>query len=1028
MDQTDGVDATGPKSKTYDGFISYSHAADGLLAPRLQSALQRFAKPWWKRRAVRIFRDESSLSANPHLWASITEALDTSGWLVLLLSPDAAQSEWVGQEIDYWKTHRDPGRILPVVTDGDFLWDRSDVVGSSVPEALRGVFSEEPRWVDVRWARGEEQLDLKDPRFADVVADIASTVRGVAKDELAGEEVRQHRRTIRTAWAGVALIGVLAIAAVGFGLNASTERDRANDLAASAADARDEADAQRLLAESNAEAEAVARAEADRQTTQARARELVASSVNLQEEDPELATLLAIEAVHIAGGVEDALFAEGLISLREATYSNPLVARRELSVTADIDIEFTPDGSGLLIASEADASVWLLDVGDIAGEPLWTYRDTSTNDLIERVVPKPDGSEVAVVMVDDGADDGQPGRIVLLDAATGTVGRVVVLEGCVEPRTMDGNFYGGRGRIGYSPIGEWFFLTVGDTACADEPVQAVPNGQDGFWDTVVLSTSTWTSSQRLRDLDGNQYGSISFTADETRVLISYDNDPKDLPPELRSFPEFELLQVFDFSVLDKPPVTHISPDGDFFVFLDGIRPAFWNVEFDSFRGWGDRVDGQFGDAELTPDGLVLAHGSGRTALYDPATALALQVLPTNGVHAAAIDPAGSLAATASLDGDVELWELGSVAELTHPSEIVWVNPNELIEGSFPAIRTYSIGNEQTFVLDPTTGEIEVGLPTWSADTLPDGRFVMSEFEIRDVPTEIDSDGFQDWEGPLVVRDVTGESVEVLQDCVGNVGFIWAREEPLPCPDGSPLFTASVRVSHDGSRIAAMAVSREIRIWDAETLEVLRTIGPVSGDGLLAYGDGWVLTGLRTDSIDAEPTLYVVDTATGRTIEVFEGSWRLGTQVLTHDGSRLFLMEDGGRAFEYDTQTWDLVRDWQAQDAKSRGIAVSADDSELAVSGEDGLIVIWRVDGEAPKLVQRIPTVADQVSDIMWINDDQFGAVLSPDRGRILWQVIDIPAEAVVDAALDDLVRGLTAAQCSRYRIDPCPSLEEMRGR
>lgn len=62
----------------YFGFISYSHAADDLLAPRLQSALQQFAKPWWKRGAVRIFRDESSLSANPHLWSSIAEALDPS--------------------------------------------------------------------------------------------------------------------------------------------------------------------------------------------------------------------------------------------------------------------------------------------------------------------------------------------------------------------------------------------------------------------------------------------------------------------------------------------------------------------------------------------------------------------------------------------------------------------------------------------------------------------------------------------------------------------------------------------------------------------------------------------------------------------------------------------------------------------------------------------------------------------------------------------------------------------------------------
>ena len=76
-----------PGGLVYDGFISYSHAADDLLAPRLQAGLQRFAKPWWKRRALRIFRDESSLSANPHLWASITHALDRSGWFVLLLSP-----------------------------------------------------------------------------------------------------------------------------------------------------------------------------------------------------------------------------------------------------------------------------------------------------------------------------------------------------------------------------------------------------------------------------------------------------------------------------------------------------------------------------------------------------------------------------------------------------------------------------------------------------------------------------------------------------------------------------------------------------------------------------------------------------------------------------------------------------------------------------------------------------------------------------------------------------------------------------
>jgi hypothetical protein len=36
--------------------------------PELQKGLQRFAKPWYRTRALRIFRDDDSLSGNPDLW------------------------------------------------------------------------------------------------------------------------------------------------------------------------------------------------------------------------------------------------------------------------------------------------------------------------------------------------------------------------------------------------------------------------------------------------------------------------------------------------------------------------------------------------------------------------------------------------------------------------------------------------------------------------------------------------------------------------------------------------------------------------------------------------------------------------------------------------------------------------------------------------------------------------------------------------------------------------------------------------
>ena len=74
----------------YDGFISYSHKHDAVLGPALQTNLERFAKPWYKIRALRIFLDTADLSANPALWPSIEDGLSSSQWFILLASADAA--------------------------------------------------------------------------------------------------------------------------------------------------------------------------------------------------------------------------------------------------------------------------------------------------------------------------------------------------------------------------------------------------------------------------------------------------------------------------------------------------------------------------------------------------------------------------------------------------------------------------------------------------------------------------------------------------------------------------------------------------------------------------------------------------------------------------------------------------------------------------------------------------------------------------------------------------------------------------
>lgn len=236
----------------YDAFISYSHAADGRLAPALQRALQRLAKPWYRRRSLEVFRDETGLSVDPHLWNAIVRALDDAEWFLLLTSPRAAASVWVNREIEHWKAHRSVDRILPVLTDGHWEWDsaKGDFTDDSdaVPPALRGVFTDEPRHLDLRWAHDADQLDLRNSQFRNAVAEVAAPLHGRTKDEIEGEDVRQHRRTKRIAWSAVASLAVLTVAAVAAAGIAVYNANQAEQR-------RIQAEAQRLAAQSRTELE-----------------------------------------------------------------------------------------------------------------------------------------------------------------------------------------------------------------------------------------------------------------------------------------------------------------------------------------------------------------------------------------------------------------------------------------------------------------------------------------------------------------------------------------------------------------------------------------------------------------------------------------------------------------------------------------------------------------------------------------------------------------------------------------------------
>ena len=137
-----------------------SHTAmlNDKLTPALQRGLQKYNKPWYQARSMRVFRDQTDLAAHPDLWGSIKKALSVSRWFVLMASPRAARSKWVRKEVDWWLTNRSEKSIIVALTSGQLATcEDTPLVGgdsnAALPSALGSAMEVEPIWVDLRGLR-----------------------------------------------------------------------------------------------------------------------------------------------------------------------------------------------------------------------------------------------------------------------------------------------------------------------------------------------------------------------------------------------------------------------------------------------------------------------------------------------------------------------------------------------------------------------------------------------------------------------------------------------------------------------------------------------------------------------------------------------------------------------------------------------------------------------------------------------------------------------------------------------------------
>lgn len=853
---------------SYDAFVSYSHAADSQLAPALQDGLQRFAKRWTRRRALRVFRDDTGLSVNAALWPSIQASLEESRYFILLASPEASRSAWVDREVRRWIELGRSDRILPVLTDGGWVWD--PVTGdfdpdrsSAVPPGLQGAFVDEPRHLDLRWAHNDgarDKLHLRDPDFRSAIAELAAPLHGRPKDELEGRDLREHRKARR-----LRLLATTALAVLALALGATT-----------VAAVRSASEARRQERVATTEAE-----RADQQARQATARSLAARSELMSTQNPMLGMVLAVEA-RTRTAVPAVEATRALVVARQAAagaylqQNGPPFDAHEQALT---DVTFSADGE-TVVSTSWDGTMRVTELGG--------GNETAPVEIDEggvlAVAVSPDGSLIASGSADGRVDlwdvtsnasagtmsGGHDGDVT--DLAFRSDGALLASAGLDGVQVWD---VGSRAPIGAPLGGVWASAVAFDPSGATLATAGPLNGTVMLWDPLT--------GARLREIDtghvtqGDELGERSGVAAVT-----------------------------------------FSPSGDtlFTAGHDGAVRA-WDPSTGDQTGAEIAAHLAVDDMALHPEGTMLVTGGreGTLRLWDTDTGAAVSGPITGPSDAVAFSRDGGRVIAAGDAGDVQVLTLRPATKLDRRTRV----PN----GELGDIDVLQRGSTFTAA---TTTDVHVGdvaatdLPTTAlgragdvVDLSDDGRLLATgggdaalvwdlerqqvihrlptdPFHFADIDLSSDASMLAAAYGPrmhlwdLTRNDAAGrvldemdtESMEsVAFDASGRVLVSGASDGSISFWDPSTGRRLALREDVHEGRVAflrdpndrgqMLAFDRgwgELVTWDLSSFEPVRTVDVGSGGmwGVDLSGDGSVLATANNDE-----TIALWDAITGSPI-------------------------------------------------------------------------------------------------------------------------------------------------------------------